>query len=212
MSDIVLLDFDGVILNNPIITKYIIEKSVHFVKHKYKLKSRCDAIKLNKYIYKHYGHTALSSNPNDDKSNILEYNDYVFKNINYSLLNNCLSLQEKCDIRDMRVYKRKFGLFTNAPLSWCLNICALADIDMFEFIDEEYCFTSNDGMLKPKIETYDNVESVVLTEYEKIKFVDDSLINLKPINSNPWWSTYHMNNSKHNNIHSMIHQNNCFLD
>ena len=212
MSDIVLLDFDGVLINNPIISKYITEKSAHFVRRKYKLRSRCEAINLNKFIYKNYGHSALSYNREDDTSNILEYNDFVFKSINYSLINNCMTLQDKCDIRNMKVYGKKFGLFTNAPLSWCLNICALADVDMYDFIDEKYCFTSNAGLLKPKLEAYENVEANVLPEYEKIRFVDDNLINLEPIASNPLWISYHMNYLKYKNIHSMIIQDKNFRD
>lgn len=213
-SHLTLLDFDGVIINNAFVNQFVVNKSIKYVQYKFKLKSREDAKKVNHYIYKTFGHSSLTSS-RDNTSSILEYNEYVFKNINYEMLSTYMTFQDKKNIRDMLTYKDTlFGLFSNAPLTWCENICAIADVDMYEFIDSTYCFTSDVAMIKPLKPMYEYVDASIPSSIKKIHFVDDSHVNICNVpRSMTRWELYHLDTSKYDSFHSFYTKNrSCFLD
>ena len=201
MSSSVLLDFDGVLIKNKHISHLIETKSIEYIQKKYNKSMKASKI-INTYFYKTFGHTAIGVNPEHYQNNILEYNEFVFDNIDYQTIDNMITLSDKLTLRKLNRYGHKrFGLFTNAPIDWCQNICALAKVDLYDFVDEEKCFTSNDGLIKPKQEIYQFVEDRLSSSpNEKIHFIDDNIINFKCIIDNEKWQTHHLD--KFTDFHS----------
>lgn len=202
MSSSILLDFDGVLIKNKNLGKLIEQKSIEFIKHKYS-KSLHECTLVNTHFYKTYGHTALGLDTSNYKQNILDYNQFVFSKLDYNELANMITDSDKELLSRMKEYSYSFGLFTNAPLSWCENICHIAGTDIEHFIDDTKLFTSDNGLIKPKDEFYTHVENK-LKKDKTIHFIDDSLINLNGIiASNPKWVTHHIDTSI--NLH-------CYLE
>lgn len=189
----ILLDFDGIILRNEKINKIIEEKSIDFV-HKKLNKSHFKSERINKFLYKTYGHTANGiANYTSEKLEdiVLDYNDFVFDNINYQDLSSYLTKDDKVRIKMLshrsKIYEHKYGLFTNAPLSWCVSLFNFLEEDLFNMIDKDKVFTSDGGVLKPNKLVYEKVENNL---ENKIHFIDDSNINLLPIKNNNKWETH----------------------
>lgn len=207
----ILLDFDGVIVKNKYLNDFITTKSNLFVQKYYNKKQLYKCKKINKHFYKTYGHTALGFNPikkKDYTQDILDYNEFVFSDINYDHIKDHITFYDICNIKKLLTYKSKFGLFTNAPISWCENICSITDTDIYEFIDFDKCFTSDNGLVKPNRECYEIIEEKLIYDDTVINFIDDSYINFKNISSNDKWNpiifdsnimtlTDHLNNLLH---------------
>jgi FMN phosphatase YigB (HAD superfamily) len=109
-------------------------------------------------------------------------------------------------IQQLNQYSFKFGLFTNAPKEWCENILMFANMDMYDVFDEEMCFSSNDGLIKPKKEIYDFVETK-LDDVDVIHFIDDNKMNFKEIITNQKWSTHWLQNTRYSNLHTYLYRN-----
>lgn len=195
----ILLDFDGILLRNNKVGKLIEQKSIDFVHKSLNIShSRCKH--MNKFLYKTYGHTAngvAKSTSRNLTDVVSDYNDYVFKNMNYQNISHYLDKNDKDRLNTLldefkRISDSKYGLFTNAPLSWCENIFSCLENDMNEIIDYNKIFTSDNGLLKPNIITYNNIEEQL---DNKIHFIDDSQLNLLPVHKNKKWKTYLMNSN-----------------
>lgn len=192
----ILLDFDGIILRNEKINKIIEEKSIHFVQKKLN-KSYFKSERINKFLYRTYGHTANGiANYTSEKLEdvVIDYNNFVFDNINYQDISSYLTKYDKKRINMLlhrsKIYEHKYGLFTNAPLSWCENLFFFLEEDLFDMIDNDKVFASDRGVLKPNILVYKKVENNLENE---IHFIDDSYINLLPIKNNKRWKTHLVN-------------------
>jgi FMN phosphatase YigB (HAD superfamily) len=205
MSSTILLDFDGVVIDNNHINKYITHKSIQFIQKKYH-KGYKKATVLNKQLYSSCGHTAIGIDSDNYKQNVLDYNEYVFSNINYDEIRNLLVHADLIHMKKLCNYSFKFGLFTNAPIEWCENILMLANVDLYEVMDGDLCFSSNEGLVKPKKESYKNVESK-LYNVDKIHFIDDNKMNFKEIIENEKWSTHWLNTSRYINLHTYLDRN-----
>lgn len=144
---------------------------------------------VNRVYYKTHGHTAIGVDPLNYKQHILEYNDFVFSNVNYAHLKHNITKDNEDALKRLTssIKDEKYGLFTNAPLSWCENICWSANVDIYSFIDDTRCFTSDDGLIKPKKQIYEYVESELNDEH--ICFIDDNEINFKEISNKNRWET-----------------------
>jgi FMN phosphatase YigB (HAD superfamily) len=180
-----LLDFDGVVVRNERIGAIVKDRSESFIAKKYNL-TKSQSARVNRVFYKTHGHTAIGVDPENYKQHVLEYNDYVFSNLDYSLLRAYITPTDVRSLRNVVSHKKRYGLFTNAPISWCENMCALAHIDLYDFIDPSSCFTSDEGLIKPKKEIYDHVEESL---ENNIYFIDDSAINLEAVGDRDRWST-----------------------
>lgn len=180
-----LLDFDGVVIRNERIAAIVKNKSESFIAKKYNL-TKSQSARVNRVFYKTHGHTAIGVDPNNYKQHVLEYNDYVFSDMEYSLLREYITPTDVRSLRNVVSLKRKYALFTNAPISWCENMCALAHVDLYDFIDPSRCFASDEGLIKPKKEIYDRVEESLENH---IYFIDDSAINLEAVRDRDRWST-----------------------
>jgi len=207
MSSSVLLDFDGVLIKNKHISHLIETKSIEYIQKKYN-KSMKESKSVNEYFYKTFGHTAIGVNPQHYRNNILEYNEFVFKNIDYQTIDSMMTLNDRLTLRKLKRYGHKrFGLFTNAPIDWCENICALAKVNLYDFVDEEKSFTSDDGLIKPKRDIYQFVENTLSSTNEKIHFIDDNIINLQCLTDNDKWQAHHLDKST--DFHSYYFDNFC---
>lgn len=186
----ILLDFDGVIIQNKNIASFVATKSEQFIAKKYNLSCR-ESKKVNTVFYKTHGHTAIGIDPKKYREHILEYNDYVFSNINYSSLKHMITKQDEYNLTKLVCKNaiKKYGLFTNAPLTWCENICWMGNVDIYDFIEDTQCFTSDDGLIKPKKHIYDYVESELIND-KTIYFVDDNKMNFDEIATNDRWRTF----------------------
>lgn len=190
----ILLDFDGIVIRNQTIGKIIEQKSIDFVQSKLNISHR-NSKYINRFLYKTYGHTAngiakYTSERLDDV--VYDYNDYVFNNINYKDLSSYLIKNDKDRIDTLmqtiaKTYDNKYGLFTNAPISWCENLLSCLQMDIYDIIDYDKVYTSDEGDLKPNLTMYNYIESEL---NDTIYFIDDSYVNLSPVLNNDRWKTY----------------------
>lgn len=191
-----LLDFDGIIFRNEKVNEVIGQKSIDFVNKKLNL-SYSKSKTVNKFLYRTYGHTAIGIAKytfEKPENVVLDYNNFVFDNINYQDIKSYLTKEDKKRISMLshrsKVFNHKFGLFTNAPLSWCENLFYYLDDDLSNMIDYDKVFTSDEGLLKPNISVYQNIENNL---NDNIHFIEDSYINLLPVKNNKKWKTYLIN-------------------
>lgn len=193
----ILLDFDGIIVNNQKVGKLIEQKSIDFVQSKLNI-SHHNSKYINRFLYKTYGHTAngiakYTSERLDDV--VYDYNDFVFNNINYKDFSSYLIKNDKDRIDTLmqtiaKTYDNKYGLFTNAPISWCENLLSCLEIDIYDIIDYDKVYTSDEGDLKPNLTMYNYIDNKL---NDTIHFIDDSYINLLPVLKNDKWKTYLVN-------------------
>ena len=190
-----LFDFDGVLIKNSKLESIIEDKSVEFISKR--LHNPPNPKDLNRDFYRNFGHTAIGLKYHIKKKHKLQldcneyindYNEYVFSNINYDDLKTYIS-------------KENVGIFTNAPSTWCENIAMLMDFDIYEHVNEDFMFTSNEGLVKPILSSYNNVEEKINTD---ILFIDDSIQNLLPILYNDRWDLYLQNNFYRQNLYSYL--------
>jgi FMN phosphatase YigB (HAD superfamily) len=205
-----LFDFDGVLIKNNKIEKIIEEKSIEYVSRK--LKNHSNPEKLNRSFYKKYGHTAIglkhfiqSETTIDNAEFIQDYNKFVFSNIDYNDFTNHIDKKDIVHINRLFSisgnYYSNVGIFTNAPSTWCENICKLMDIDIYDHIEDNLLFTSDEGLSKPLYDTYKNVEDHISND---IIFIDDSISNLIPVIHREKWNVYLQNNWNRENLYTFL--------
>ena len=191
----VLLDFDGVIFKNTKIHKLIEEKSIEYVANTLNVPKK-KAIQISNYNYKNNGHTTISSITKHGL-NIHDYNEYVFDNMNWNEIKTCFN---KNDFENLDIYKRLYNkynkyninyyLYSNASLSYCVNVLKHLNYDLFDLFEPE-TFTSSNCELKPLCDSYQHVENTIhQLNNNKLHFIDDNLINLQPLQHNVKWTTY----------------------
>lgn len=197
----ILLDFDGVIFRNKAFSRLVEKKSIEFVQ-KYWNVPPSQSNFLNKILYRKYGHTAngIAKTTNNNLENIImDYNDYVFrKDVPYYQLEGLLNKDDYIRFNTLSKYMQKnmdgskYGLFTNAPLEWCEKVSLMLGYDLSYIIDYNRVFTSDEGLLKPNMDAYNNVMHVTSSE-DKVHFIDDNIINIKPVLTIDNWEGYHVN-------------------
>lgn len=206
----VLLDFDGVIFKNTKIHKLVEQKSIEYVAKALNVPKK-KATQISNYNYKNNGHTTINSITKHGL-NIHDYNEFVFDNMNWNEINACFN---KNDFDNLDIYKRlcnrdniNYYLYSNASLSYCVNVLKHLNYDLFDLFEPE-TFTSSNCELKPLCDSYQHVENTIhQLNNHKLHFIDDKLINLKPLQHNVNWSTYLLdaiNEDKIENIFDTIY-------
>ncbi|QOI90246.1 hypothetical protein QKU58_gp085 [Pyramimonas orientalis virus] len=190
----ILLDFDGVVINNANISKYITHQSNVFIQKKYN-KTYDKAKVLNKKMYTTHGHTAIGLDVKNPAQHVLDYNEFIFQNMDYTLIHNLLTKEDVTNLNYLVDYPETFGLLTNAPISWCENICMLANVDMYSIFEHDQCFGSDTGLIKPQKAIFDYVESNIDNK-KKLHFIDDNKMNFKELCNNERWISHWMNNEE----------------
>ena len=189
MSKTLLLDFDGVIFNNPRMNRMIQHRATIYFQHYTQVPYKV-ASKLNAKFYKNYGHTVtfmkdIMEYPNE--VNVQDFNEFVYST---KTLDTISKEMRQSDIHlaslwgdtiaEFREHDYAIKIFSNAPQNWihrCLE--DFPDYDLKYMFDDCFCF-DNLNFMKPKKESY----MEVYDHEEKIVFVDDSVDNLKPLFNN----------------------------
>ena len=184
-----LLDYDGVILKNPKLTKYQFNKSAMFVqKHIHLPIQQCEH--FNKKYYPKYGHTVTMLNEMFMKPVTLEeYNDYVFNKHDLNKLSPLVCSETKKHARSFinlidycEQTNKQWYIFTNAHLNWVMHFSSICDLPVTE---DKVIWPRNLSLLKPNKESYDNIEKMFPND--NYMFIDDSEVNLDIPRSRSKW-------------------------
>jgi FMN phosphatase YigB (HAD superfamily) len=195
----VLLDFDGVLMQNTKIENIIKERSVRYVKSRTKL-SMENAKVLNQNLYPKVGHTALIINNTKHYHNeVFEYNKEVFYTMNFQDdIRPCIHADDFNHIENileiLAENKKKPGLFTNTPLLWVEQNLQFLGLHVEDVFDTDMLFTSDEGFIKPKCDTYEKVDQSM--GGRNTIFVDDSITNITTAAQFPNWFCFHAPNRK----------------
>jgi hypothetical protein len=186
-----LLDFDGIILQNPRIEKMITHKSIKFIMKKNRL-SYEQSQKINDDMYPKLGHTSLLlSNTRSYQTNVVEYNNYVFEEMDYDMLiKPLLTVDDFYHIQRILDCRVELGLFTNAPITWVDGILGCLGFSTEDMFNQSLLFTSDDGDIKPLAQTYQKVNECMLNRMTT--FIDDKQQNLEPAESFTNWACIHI--------------------
>ena len=196
MDKCLLLDFDGVIINNGTINENITEKAACFLAKHTHINPQ-SALKINKRNYRKFGHTLYLTNyinkneRNYEPLTIDDFNNYVYEDA--FIQNNCLSHLNSTDVdlftewvyfidetKRTALFDDVF-IFSNAPSVWInqtiRELECIADIKMN--IDDVISVPEQfENKLKPDQHPYDQFTSSYPYESEII-YVDDSETNLQ---------------------------------
>lgn len=205
LPKVLLLDMDGVVLQQPNIHRFVAMRASAFVRRK--LDPIIPGItydkanSINRALYTTYGHTLIGLNGVfKTGTSIHEFNsrvydsftmDYVHYFQNDSTMrkngNEVLQVLEECHLRNVPVY-----IFSNAPIHWCRAVLDMMGLP----IRTEHILGSNhpvfdkNHLLKPQAGLYREVSHLMSTRHNadhELVFVDDSLMNLRPCMGNEKW-------------------------
>ena len=192
----ILLDFDGVVFDNPRVHALITERSVAFTQRRLKLRTLKEARYINSSLYPIKGHTARIL---DDPNDIHEYNREVFdESFLYQVhtlvdSNDIHHAQRLVSLRKRVPKKYTFHLCTNATRSYCETIFHAMGLSMSDLFDMSYVFTSENGLVKPQPEFWKHIEHTC--PEQRLTLVDDSPLNILGINALPRWDAVLINES-----------------
>lgn len=197
MNRHLLLDFDGVILKNRILTQYQLNRSARFVTEKTGLKLNL-AKKVNYDFYPKYGHTVTMLNEMfSTPVTLQEYNDYVFdpnildylqKYICRNTYNNGYEFNKVIDFCEKN--NTKWYIYTNAHINW---VSVFSKSVNLHIPSDKIIYPLHMYNLKPNQKSYDSIENKFSQDAHFI-FVDDQKNNL-PI-CRKRWSCYHYSSEK----------------
>jgi FMN phosphatase YigB (HAD superfamily) len=176
MNNMLLLDVDGVIIRDKLLLEHVKYNAVQYVRTK--LPDAKDPSKVNRLLYKRYGHTArgLKSAFEIDTK---DFNEFVYDKSLLSHLDHVLmSNQFKDDAEIIRELSTKWEtrLFSNAPLDWTLPIADRLGVSV-----------SHDGLfVKPDPRAFSKFPREV-----RKYFVDDCMANLTTAGYMQGWVPIH---------------------
>jgi FMN phosphatase YigB (HAD superfamily) len=187
----VLIDFDGVVLKKHPAHNTIVNKCNQYINKYVNFRNPMKVAELNTSLYKTYGHTVLGLHKIGHHVDLNEFNTYVYESFDYFSHFKDLSRSHYQDVKafndfiDM-CYNDEVTpfIFSNAPDIWCRTIMS--------YMDNNLCTipTMSDITqvhLKPVKKCYERVEEK-LKDFDQIMFLDDSIINFKPIITNNKWT------------------------
>lgn len=208
-SKVLLLDVDGVVLQNRRVLSYVKSKVTNYVRANVPgIHSLRDAEHLNRVLYTSYGHTHTGlkaiygkSAPSlenfnqmiydEDTLNFLVDSHHLDRDASYRA-HDIKHLLDVASIKDVPVY-----LFSNAPGVWCNAVVdTLALRDYFPSSDQMLCGSHpvfQNDLLKPDPRLYKAVAGLMNYVHRdrgdaQILLVDDSWANLRTILHDPNWS------------------------
>lgn len=195
-----LLDFDGVVLRNCKAHSTVSMKCQRFMaNHIPHIRNPIKCKELNAALYGVHGHTVLGLQSMGVKTTVPSFNSFVYDGFDYSVFKG-IGKTHRQDIDDL---SKVFGycsdngirvlLFSNAPDVWCRTILRYMSSDLERAV--ETCSSVTESVLKPDPLCYTRVEEMLGPRYDHIYFVDDKLINLAPIFSNPKWTSLWLSES-----------------
>ena len=195
MKQTVLVDFDGVVFRNAKVSHMVTEKSIRYIASRKGVHYR-DAKLMNKAGYTKLGHTARLVS--DDADAVKDYNEYVFDRKLFRWMAETIGhedatlLQRVSNARtnnDLRLV-----LCTNAPKTYCEHVLFYLGISWSDVFDDDICFTSDTGLVKPLDAYYNHIEDAL--GFNEYHFIDDSVSNIMPCVHRPQWKGCVINNEK----------------
>lgn len=180
-TKVALVDFDGVILKNVNVQNQVAQRVVKYVQETTQSSSYQSAERLNKYMYRRFGHTLLGMTEVYGKEvdfSLKDFNAFVYDG---------LELQQedfyavKSELMEWKVFANKMKqhgipvyIFSNAPNEWCLKFIDEKDFAGFTL---DLVAEPKEMMLKPKRHVYDNLDKKFMGK--KIYFIDDKIKNMQ---------------------------------
>jgi FMN phosphatase YigB (HAD superfamily) len=203
-SKALLLDVDGVILNQPRVLHKLGHKAVQFVQqHVPGKRNILQAAEINTMLYTTFGHThrGLRHVYGKQVPPLATFNQFVYDKdlLSYLMIHDHDDIlkQRGEQIKHLVEYAISHNvpcyLFSNAPDIWCNTILDMLSISTL--IPSHQRMTSShpvfqENLLKPDATLYKNVATFIeQTHHDNLQllFVDDSLTNLTPIIDSPGW-------------------------
>jgi len=200
----IVADMDGVLFKHSALSKQVANRAVSFVRKRINpYMSEKKAKQINEVLYKNYGHTLIGLKELYDSSvTIKDYCDYVydtdFINQMHTISKDDIfhenAIEVKRFIDRIQMQHIPFYIFSNATVDWCITGMRMMDIDV-EKIQVIGCNSEihGEGMsLKPYKESYINLLNYIhdttgFAYKTQIVFIDDQMVNLQPILTNPYW-------------------------
>ena len=140
---------------------------------------------VNSEMYEAYGHTVLGLRAMGYPVNIDEFNHYVYSPL-VSDRRHFSNIRETHK-RDIAQIKHMLSsvkctanvyILSNAPPVWCQTALECMGIDPIPQVE-------TNGLLKPESAYYERIERAF--QHSKYVFVDDKMVNLRPVMHNPKW-------------------------
>jgi FMN phosphatase YigB (HAD superfamily) len=203
----ILLDFDGVILQNKKLEQIITKRSVDYV---YSKSNTCYtyAANYNRKMYKKLGHTALIFNNSANYHHeVCEYNEKVFHELDFDkdikpFINN-EDVLHVSEILNSFEGNNKPGLFTNTPLIWVYETLGMLGFEIDNVFNTDMMFTSDEGFVKPKMDAYSKVNSFL--EKQQIVFIDDNEKNILPIDAQENWIGFYVPKNRKDMLYDYVY-------
>lgn len=200
MNNIVLVDFDGVILRNSQAHSYIKQRVNTFVKRTCRVghdKKGLDL--LNKQWYDTYGHTVLGMRKHGFPVTHKGFNEYVYEDF-FKIKQLKMTPEELASWRRFKDSMREMDLhvkiFSNASSIWVKHFLHNEDDEthIFEIqnkMDKYIHENIYNSLLKPDRSMYD----MVMQMYPRkiYYFIDDKINNFGPVACDPRWIKIWMN-------------------
>jgi FMN phosphatase YigB (HAD superfamily) len=190
----ILLDFDGVVFKNHHLHTVVGRKCEQFVNRYVRVKDQKTLKLVNKSLYETTGHTLLGLQKLGYDICFEEFNDFVYKGIDYTSVKARVSEEQETELSYVKKIKSycdqnpntDVRIFSNAPDIWCNTISE----ELLSFtLPTTYDQTKN--ILKPDAESYIAIEAQLPSQ--KYVFVDDKLCNLLNVPKNGKWTSVWMN-------------------
>jgi beta-phosphoglucomutase-like phosphatase (HAD superfamily) len=195
---VLMLDFDGVLLRNPKIQRYVGNACNRWLAHKTQTRY-IEAKTVNRAGYQKYGHTSLVLQKEFNEPcqigtfNRELYQEYVRPEVWSRLLNDADITHATQFANSIIVpWQEQQGshsvfVFSNAPSSWCKTLMRTFNI---RHLIPETCFVCSNTLdaLKPYWQAYMKAEEAVkfvCPTVKEIIMVDDQQLNLDPIHVYP---------------------------
>lgn len=205
-SRLLLLDFDGVILKRHKLFDQIKARCYQYVDTYIGVRNPQKIKEVNDQLYSSYGHTVLGLQKLGYDASIKEFNHYVYDFLDYSKLKKIdyTDVQQLGDVIDY-CDRRNVDLCitSNAPDTWVYNVLKAMSTD-FTHLKTLSSITSQH--LKPTNEYFETVNNK-FESCQHLYCVDDKLVNLLPIASNPRYTPIMVSNYAQHNKYLWITSN-----
>ena len=194
----ILLDFDGVVFHNPYVYEFIGSKSTDYVKMR-SIVPLEEARRVSKIGYEKYGHTSLIYGNKPTLTHLYNYNVFTkYKKELIELIYKTINKKNKRHVQDLLVLKNTFDyqyiLCTNTPKWYCECVLHALDTSYADLFCNDICFTSDNGLLKPCEDYFDNVETYL--KQDEYIFIDDSILNIQGIQTRSNWKGHLVHNEQ----------------
>lgn len=204
-SRALLLDVDGVVLNQPrVMTRVSYKVCSYVMRCVPKINNLMQAMDMNTMLYTSFGHTQIGLKTLYGKHapSLKEFNEAVYDDDLLTYLgiheSDDILMQRGDKIRSILIKAHMMNIpcyiFSNAPDVWCNKVLEMLSMD--EFIPMSNRLSSShpvfeDFLLKPDHKLYENVATFIQQTHRdksmELLFVDDSFTNIIPVINNHIW-------------------------